>query len=430
MLPALSEHRHLRYGTFLALYVAQGLPEGLLYVAVPAWLAQQGVSAGEIGAFIGVILLPWSFKLINGSVMDRFSFLPMGRRRPWVISAQVGMIVSLLSLTMVEDAAAQMSLITVIGFLVNFFGAFQDVAVDGMAIDIIPENEQARANGLMWGGKTLGIALSTALSGVLISVYGLDAGAISIAGAIALIMLVPLLTHERPGERLLPWSAGTASTAALELQLHSWRKIFAGLFKVVWTPSSLIFTAAIFIALMGYGLYTAALPVMAVQELGWADTDYTSAAATIGILGAAFAMIGAGSIATRFGLVRTLVATLILTAILHWAMTALSSLWDFRAVLLGYMVGFKILFVLMSVAIYAAAMRLCRREVAATQFAIYMAFVNLGTSAGAALLGLIQNAADYAGVLIAMGAIVAVAALAFGRVNITPPNAKPVGEPL
>ena len=43
MFPALSEHGRLRYGAFLALYVAQGLPEGLLYVAVPAWLAQNGV---------------------------------------------------------------------------------------------------------------------------------------------------------------------------------------------------------------------------------------------------------------------------------------------------------------------------------------------------------------------------------------------------
>ncbi len=418
MLPALSEHKPLRYGTFLALYVAQGLPEGLLYVAVPAWLAQQGASAGEIGAFIGIILLPWSFKLINGPVMDRFSFLPMGRRRPWVITAQLGMIISLLSLTAIENATAQIGLLTAIGFIVNFFGAFQDVAVDGMAIDIIPVDEQARANGLMWGGKTLGIALSTALSGVLISAYGLTAGALAIAGAIALIMLVPLLTCERPGERLLPWSAGTASAAALGLQLHNWRAIFSGLFKAVWTPSSLIFTVAIFIALMGYGLYTAALPVMTVQELGWTDTDYTSAAATIGILGAAFAMIGAGLIAARFGLVRTLVATLLLTAALHWVMTAFASLGEARNFVLSYMVGFKILFVLMSVAIYAAAMRMCRRDVAATQFAIYMAFVNLGTSAGAALLGPIQNAADYAGVLIAMGAIVAIAALVFGRADI------------
>jgi PAT family beta-lactamase induction signal transducer AmpG len=30
-----------------------------------------------------------------------------------------------------------------LGFLANFFGAVQDVAVDGMAIDILEENERA-----------------------------------------------------------------------------------------------------------------------------------------------------------------------------------------------------------------------------------------------------------------------------------------------
>ena len=54
------------------------------------WLASQGVGAGDIGSYLAVIVLPWAFKLITGPLMDRFEFLPMGRRRPWVIGAQLG----------------------------------------------------------------------------------------------------------------------------------------------------------------------------------------------------------------------------------------------------------------------------------------------------------------------------------------------------
>jgi hypothetical protein len=43
--PALSESGGYRYLTFGALYVAQGLPLGLLLVTVPAWLAQRGLGA-------------------------------------------------------------------------------------------------------------------------------------------------------------------------------------------------------------------------------------------------------------------------------------------------------------------------------------------------------------------------------------------------
>ena len=50
-----------------------------------------------------------------------------------------------------------------------------------------------------------------------------------------------------------------------------------------------------------------------------------------------------------------------------------------------------------------------------------LAFVNLGTSAGAALLGPIQAAAAYAGVLMAMGLIAAFAAAIFWRAQKTAP---------
>ena len=54
-LPALVDHRHLR---FAALYAAQGLPFGLFAVAIPAWLAAQGASAAEIGSYLAIATLP------------------------------------------------------------------------------------------------------------------------------------------------------------------------------------------------------------------------------------------------------------------------------------------------------------------------------------------------------------------------------------
>ena len=56
----------LRYGGFFTLYFAQGVPIGLLSVATPAWLAERGASVGEIASFVGVVALPWAFKLLAG----------------------------------------------------------------------------------------------------------------------------------------------------------------------------------------------------------------------------------------------------------------------------------------------------------------------------------------------------------------------------
>ena len=79
---ALSEHRHLRMATLFLLYVAQGLPLGLMEFALPAWMAQSGASAAAIGAVLAALMPPWTFKLAYGFLMDRYAFLAMGRRRP------------------------------------------------------------------------------------------------------------------------------------------------------------------------------------------------------------------------------------------------------------------------------------------------------------------------------------------------------------
>ncbi len=108
--PTLSDHTFLRYFSFVALYVAQGIPEGMTYFGIPAWMAMNGKTPGEIGAFIGVIGIPWSFKIVVAPLMDRFSFLPMGRRRPWVIFGQLGLIVSFIALSMIVKDRLSISL--------------------------------------------------------------------------------------------------------------------------------------------------------------------------------------------------------------------------------------------------------------------------------------------------------------------------------
>lgn len=416
-LPALVDHRRLRLTAFSGLYFAQGLPEGLLYVAVPAWLAQAGVEAGAIGAYIGVILIPWSLKLINGGIMDRWSFLVMGRRRPWVIAAQLGLIGALVAFGLTPNPTTNLLMLTVAGVAVNFFGAFQDVAVDGMAIDIVPHEEQARANGVMWGSKTLGIAASTALGGWLLSGFGLLTAALVLAALIACIMIIPISLRERPGERLAPWSNGTASAVSLERHMGDWLTIFQRLRHAVLQADSLFLIAAIFTALMTYGLFIAAMPVFVVQELGWSDTEFTNIEAQAGLLSGVFGIVIGGYITDKIGTGRTLTITLLLIALLHITIALTPQLWASTGVIAGYLIGYQILFVLMSIAIYATAMRMSVLNVAATQFALFMAFVNLGTSAGAAILGLLRNTFDYSGVIMAMAVISLFAIVLFRRAS-------------
>ena len=88
-IPSLSENSFLRYFNFIALYFAQGIPEGMLAFGIPAWMAMNGKSPAEIANFAIVLVLPWSFKILVAPLIDRYTFLSMGRKRPWVIIGQL-----------------------------------------------------------------------------------------------------------------------------------------------------------------------------------------------------------------------------------------------------------------------------------------------------------------------------------------------------
>ena len=135
--PTIEGSRPLRLLTILMLCVAQGIPIGLFDFAIPAWMATNGATGGEIGYVVGMTGLPWSLKFINGFLMDRFTFLAMGRRRSWLIGAQFAMVAALLVSALLSPSPRDVILIGAIALVVNAAVVFQDVAADALAVDVI-----------------------------------------------------------------------------------------------------------------------------------------------------------------------------------------------------------------------------------------------------------------------------------------------------
>ena len=67
----LTENPFLRLATVFIFYIFEGVPMGMFYLAIPAWLANEGATAPQIAAVVGAFSLPWSLKLVNGFFMDR-----------------------------------------------------------------------------------------------------------------------------------------------------------------------------------------------------------------------------------------------------------------------------------------------------------------------------------------------------------------------
>jgi PAT family beta-lactamase induction signal transducer AmpG len=389
----LSHSAPTRYTTGALAYFAQGIPMGLLHIALPAWLSTQGVTAVQIAAFLSIIMLPWAFKLLTGPLMDHFEFLPMGKRRPWVIGAQAGMVVSLLSLMLLEDPVAQIGLLTTIGFLINAFTATQDVAVDGMSIDLVPLEEEGRLNAFMSFGKAIGWAVTSALTGTLLVIYGIQfTGLVCGVGAAAIFIFL-LLVRERRGERMLPWSKGEASPK--NEPPPSFRQVFSDINHLLWTRASLIIMAIMFFDGLVAGYGRALMPIAAVQVFNFTTPQWADLNAVMGIAGAVVAL-GLGPLIDRFGAKSLMGLTIFLTGIHAFLLAGSQELWSNSTYVLVMMSAWILLLPVIMVCALALAMSICSHGESATQFAIYMSVSNIGAAAGSMFYGMVAEHTSWA----------------------------------
>lgn len=385
-LPALSENTILRYFNFIALYFAQGIPEGMLFFGIPAWMAMNGKSAGEIASFAIACGLPWSFKFIVAPLMDRYTILSMGRKRPWVIFGQLGLMTSFILMAFIPDPLNNLDTFMLAGFIVSFFGAFQDVATDGMAVDIIPPDEQARANGFMWGSKIIGTSASLALGSWLLNQYSYTVSIASLSGLVGTIMLVPIFLRERPGEKTMPWTAGTASLENKQLQLTNWKAIFKSLYSVFKLKNSLLLAIIGFLIAGSINYMDILLPIFTVKELGWTNLTYSQVFATTSVVGGIGGMLIGGLLVDKFGKKRMLNIYFFVWIASTVVLVFMKPFWANTIFINGYMFAYSTLSVFCNIGLFAIAMQCCWKKVSASQFTLYMTISNIGRIAFAALI--------------------------------------------
>jgi PAT family beta-lactamase induction signal transducer AmpG len=343
--------------------------------------------------------------------MDRYQFLAMGRRRPWVLGAQLGMTLSFFSLTLIDNPTEQIGLLMILGLLINVFAATQDVAVDGMAIEVTPVDEQGRLNGFMVFGKAIGWGITSAVTGIMLVTFGMGVTAIAAAAVQAIVLLGFMLTVERRGERRLPWSSGDAISE--RRSASSFADLMKGLNAVLWTRVSLVLMAIMLFDgfIGGYG--HALMPIAAINLFGFTTPEWSQLVAIMGLGGAAVALV-LGPMIDRFGAKRMLVLTITLVALHAFLLAETQYLWENTNYVKVMLAAWVLLGPVTMVCMIALAMTVCASENSATQFAIYMSLANLGASAGSKTYGVIAEQTSYVEAYLLLGAItVALIAIIF-----------------
>jgi MFS family permease len=298
-----------RMAAFFLLYMTEGIPLGFTATAVATQMRRQGVSPAEIGAFVGSLYLPWAFKWLAGPVVDTLTVSRWGRRRFWILAMQLGMIASLLA-AMQVDYAKQLALFTAVILVHNVFGATQDVAIDALAVNVLPESERGTANGFMFGGAYFGQALGGAGVLLLTPVLGFQNTFLVVGAWIALVLLFVTLPLREPAGEPRAGAPG-AALARVAGELATFAR--GALQAFLGSRPALV---GVLFALLPGGAYALGLALQSnlAVELGMNDTQVGALNLWSSIISAVFCVLG-GWLSDRFGRRGTLAWTMAATAI-------------------------------------------------------------------------------------------------------------------
>lgn len=136
-----------------------GVPLLLTGSVMQAWMKEAGVDLATIGLF-ALVGLPYTFKFVWAPVFDRFRLPRIGRRRGWLIIAQMLLATAIAALGFVEPAKNP-GVLAAIALLVTFFSASQDTLIDAYRRESLADREQGLGASLYVNGYRLGMLVAS-----------------------------------------------------------------------------------------------------------------------------------------------------------------------------------------------------------------------------------------------------------------------------
>jgi PAT family beta-lactamase induction signal transducer AmpG len=393
----------------LGLGFSAGLPLLLVFGTLSVWLRELGISRTAIG-FLSWVGFAYGFKFLWAPLVDRWR-LPLlgrlGRRRSWILLAQLGIAAGLLLMAF-TDPAAHVLHMAAFAVLVAFSSATQDVAIDAWRIEIAEQDLQ----GAMAGAYQLGyrIALFAAGAGALLSAeyFGWHQ-AYLIMAALTLTGMATVLLVAEPATRTDAATAareeGTAALVRRVALFPAWmQRLVAHVANAAIHPFIDFFkrhgvlALAILVFIGAFRLSDYVMGIMAnpfYVDLGFTKEQIAQVSKTYGVfVGIAGALLG-GVIVARFGIARPLIASAFLIAATNlmfaWLATAGPDMTLFALTIsVENLVGGA------SGSVFIAYLSsLTNQTYTATQYALFSSFMTLPGKFLGGFSGVVVDKTDY-----------------------------------
>lgn len=382
------DRRTLTWVTIL--YLAQGLPYGVAHKIWPVFFRAHGVSLKEIG-LMALLSLPWSWKPLWAPLVDRF-----GSRRAWIIPNLLAL-ASFCALMPLLPADSVGPLLIAFLLFFTLASATQDIAIDAWAVDSASGTNLGMMNGLRASAFRVAVIAAGGLALFVADHAGWNAAWIVVALLFAALALATISLPEPV--RSVEGAADRRSTSALVRSFLAW------LLRPEMLP------VVLFALLFKLGDQA----ISRMTETFWVDsgrslTEIALVANTIGLgLTIAGALLG-GAFLSRVGLYAGLfwvglaqLASNLVYASVAWLELPKQGLW-FASGFENFSQG------LGTAGLLSFLTACCRRENAATEYALLSALFAFSREIAGAASGFGAERMGYAG-FFAFTALIAVPAL-------------------
>ena len=156
-LKAAEVYRDRRQLIILLMGYSSGMPLLLTGAVLTYWMTRVGVDLTTIGIF-ALVGMPYAFKFIWAPLVDQLP-LPLldrwlGRRRSWMLLAQVGVGLSVVALAWSDPVQTPWATAAA-AVAIAFFSATQDIADDAYRIEILRNEEQGAGSATTQLGYTV-----------------------------------------------------------------------------------------------------------------------------------------------------------------------------------------------------------------------------------------------------------------------------------
>ncbi len=175
---------------------ACGLPLLLTSGVLQAWMKDAGIDLTMIG-LIALVGLPYTLKFLWAPVFDRFTFALLGRRRGWLLIAQIALMAAIAGLAF-ADPARNPLIMVIAALLVTFFSASQDIVVDAYRREDLADEELGLGSSFYINGYRLGMLLASGGGLIIADFLSFTAAYVIMAACMLPGIITTLLTPEPP----------------------------------------------------------------------------------------------------------------------------------------------------------------------------------------------------------------------------------------